>query len=162
MLFAKVYSQWIKIYDSDHVVCCHERIYGKHGWQIDIEHYLSTLQRKPGAAAGSVALKQAPVWVQTLYQDHYHHAPRAFIELLQYRQQHQISSEQLCACVERLARQYPSNVNNEHIIALLGNQPVRAPEIAEPDAIAIHAMENLVELTEMMNNYATIGLNILR
>lgn len=69
MLFAKDYSQWIKIYDDDHVVCCHERIYGRHGWQINIEHYLSTLQRKPGAAAGSVALKQSPIWVQTLYQD---------------------------------------------------------------------------------------------
>jgi hypothetical protein len=153
MLFAKVYSQWIKIYDSDHVVCCHERIYSRHGWQIDIEHYLNTLQRKPGAAAGSVALKQAPTWVQSLYQDHYQQNPRAFIELLQYRQQHNISSEALATCVALLARQFPPNVNNEHIIALLGNQVPQEPEIVEPDAIALRSMENLLELAEMMNNY---------
>lgn len=162
MLFAKVYSQWIKIYNDDHVVCCHERIYGRHGWQIDIEHYLSTLQRKPGAAAGSVALKQAPIWVQSLYHDHYHKDPRAFIELLQYRQQHNISSKDLCDCVALLARQFPSNVNNEHLIALLGNQLLQEPEIAEPDAIALRSMENLLELAEMMNNYNTTGINITR
>ncbi|MFP5082215.1 hypothetical protein, partial [Pedobacter sp. JCM 36344] len=146
----------------DHVVCCHERIYGRHGWQIDIEHFLSTLQRKPGAAAGSVALKQAPIWVQSLYHDHYQHDPRAFIELLQYRQQHNISSKDLCDCVALLARQFPSNVNNEHLIALLGNQVVQEPEIAEPDAIALRSMENLLELAEMMNNYNTTGINITR
>ena len=162
MLFAKVYSQWIKIYENDHVVCCHERIYSRHGWQIDIEHYLSTLQRKPGATGGSVALKQAPTWVQSLYQDHYQQNPRAFIELLQYRQQHHISSEELGTCVALLARQFPCNANNEHIIALLGNQVVEVPQIAEPDAIALRSMENLLELAEMMNNYTTTGLNITR
>ena len=100
--------------------------------------------------------------MQSLYQDHYHQNPRAFIELLQYRQQHHISSEELCACVALLARQFPSNVNNEHIIALLGNQVVQEAEISEPDAIALRSMENLLELAEMMNNYATIGLNITR
>lgn len=38
----------------------------RHGWQIDIEHYLSILQRKPGATASSVTLKQAPAWVRLL------------------------------------------------------------------------------------------------
>ena len=46
-----------------------------------------------------------------------------------------------------------SNVNNEHIIALLGNQVAQEPEIEEPDAIVLRSMENLLELAEMMNNY---------
>jgi len=45
---------------------------------------------------------------------------------------------------------------------LLGNQVVQELEIAEPDAIALRSMENLLELAEMMNNYTTTGLNITR
>jgi len=153
MVFIKIYSQRIKIYDTDHMLCSHERIYARHGWQIDLQHYLITLQRKPGAVAGSVALKQAPSWVQSLYHTHYSHNARSFIELLQYRQLHDITSQQLCGCVDKLARQFPSNVTNEHIIALLGNQPeVIQPSMPEPDAITLRSMENLLELTAMMSN----------
>lgn len=152
MVFIKIYSQQIKIYDANHVRCIHQRIYERHGWQIDLQHYLVTLQRKPGAVAGSIALKQAPAWVQSLYHTHYLHDARSFIELLQYCQLHNIDSQQLCACVNTLSHQFPSNVNNEHIIALLGNQPqvIQLPS-DEPDPIALRSMENLLELTAMMN-----------
>ncbi|HZK62589.1 MAG TPA: IS21 family transposase, partial [Puia sp.] len=83
MVFAKIYSQWIKIYDADSVLCHHHRLYERHSWQIDLNHYLVTLQRKPGAVAGSIALKQAPEWVQTMYSNHFTHDARSFIELLQ-------------------------------------------------------------------------------
>jgi len=57
---------------------------------------------------------------------------------------------------------FPANVNNAHIIALPGNQPVQQTAVPEPDAIALRSMENLLEMAEMMNNYATNGLNITR
>lgn len=153
MLFAKIYSNQIKIYDTRQVVCCHPRIYERHGWQIDLQHYLITLQRKPGAVAGSIALKQAPPWVQLLYNNHYQHDARAFIELLQYRKEHDISSAILCACIEKLARQSPSNVSNSHIIALLGNEPESLPLPSNQlvDPIAVRSMENLLELTALMH-----------
>jgi hypothetical protein len=152
MVFIKIYSQWIKVYDADQVLCQHPRIYERHGWQIDLQHYLITLQRKPGAVAGSLALKQAPSWVQSLYDTHYRHDARAFIELLQYRQLHDIDKDQLCACICKLSRQFPSHVTNEHIIALLGNQASALPvTLEQPDPIALRSMENLLELTAMMN-----------
>lgn len=152
MVFIKIYSHSIKIYDSERSLCVHPRIYERHGWQIDLEHYLVTLQRKPGAIAGSVALKQAPSWVQLLYQNHYQNDARAFIDLMQYRQLHNISEDALCACVDKLYRQFPSNVGNASIIALLGNQTeTMDAATAIPDPIAMRAMENLVELTAMMS-----------
>jgi transposase len=153
MVFIKIYSGEIKIYGADSILCSHPRIYERHSWQIDLEHYLVTLQRKPGAIAGSVALKQAPEWVQSLYHTHYRDDARAFIELLQYRQLHNIDSRELCACVSKLARQVPANVNNAHIIALLGNQPeaLSIPS-CEPDPIALRSMENLLELAAMMSH----------
>ena len=152
MVFIKIYSQQIKVYGTDQVLCIHPRIYERHGWQIDLQHYLVTLQRKPGAVAGSVALKQAPAWVQSMYHEHYQHDARGFIELLQYRQLHNIGSEELCACVSKLAHQFPSNVNNAHIIALLGNQSHSLPiAMEEPDPITLRSMENLLELAAMMS-----------
>jgi hypothetical protein len=45
---------------------------------------------------------------------------------------------------------------------LLGNQPIQQTAVPEPDAIALRSMENLLEMAEMMNNYATTGSNITR
>ena len=152
MVFAKIYSQWIKIYDADSVLCHHHRLYERHSWQIDLNHYLVTLQRKPGAVAGSIALKQAPEWVQAMYSNHFTHDARSFIELLQYCQSNNIQSKQVCGCVNKLSRQFPDGVTATHVMALLGNQKQEVPMVSrEPDPIAIRSLENLVELASMMN-----------
>ena len=152
MVFAKVYSQWIKIYDADIVLCNHNRLYERFSWQIDINHYLVTLQRKPGAVAGSIALKQAPGWVQSMYSDHFVHDSRSFIELLQYCQLNDIENKQLCSCVAKLARQSPDGVSSTHVIALLGNQQQDITlAIQQPDPIALQSLENLIQLEAMMN-----------
>lgn len=152
MVFAKVYSQWIKIYDANIVLCNHNRLYERFSWQIDINHYLVTLQRKPGAVAGSIALKQAPGWVQSMYSDHFVHDSRSFIELLQYCQLNDIENKQLCSCVAKLARQSPDGVSSTHVIALLGNQqPDITLAIQQPDPIALQSLENLIQLEALMN-----------
>lgn len=152
MVFAKVYSQWITLYDSNSVLCQHNRLYERFSWQIDLNHYLVTLQRKPGAVAGSIALKQAPGWVQSMYSDHFVHDSRSFIELLQYCQINDIDNKQLCSCVNKLARQSPGGVNSMHVIALLGNQQQEiALAILQPDPITLQALENLIQLEAMMN-----------
>jgi hypothetical protein len=152
MVFAKIYSQQIKIYDTDSVLCHHSRLYERHGWQIDLNHYLVTLGRKPGAVAGSIALKQAPEWVQTIYNNHFVHDARSFIELLQYCKDNDIDSQQVCMCVSKLSRQSPDSVNATHVIALLGNQQQEIlPAILQPDPIALQSMENLLQMEAMMN-----------
>lgn len=152
MVFVKIYSEWLKIYDTKGVVCEHKRCYDRFGWQIDLNHYLYTLQRKPGAMAGSVALKQAPGWLQDMYAQHFIHDSRSFIELLQYCQLNAISDDSLIACVKRLQRQSPSHIMSTHVIALLGNRPEPVPACStEPDPIALVSMENLQELAAMMN-----------
>ncbi len=152
MVFAKIYSQWIRIYDTNNVLCQHNRLYERFSWQIDLNHYLVTLQRKPGAVAGSIALKQAPEWMQSMYIDHFAHDARSFIELLQYCQTNDIGNKQLCSCVNKLASQSPGGVNSTHVIALLGNQQQEiAPAIQQPDPIALQSLQNLIQLEAMMN-----------
>ena len=152
MVFAKIYSQWIKIYDANNVLCLHNRLYERFSWQIDLNHYLITLQRKPGAVAGSIALKQAPVWVQSMYSDHFTHDARSFIELLQYCQTNEIDNKQLCSCVDKLARQSLNGISSSHVMALLGNQQQEVTlGTQHPDPIALQSLENLIQLEAMMN-----------
>ena len=151
MVFAKIYSQQIKIYDTDNVLCHHNRLYERFSWQINLNHYLMTLRRKPGAVAGSIALKQAPQWVQAMYTNHFVHDSKSFIELLQYCQQNNIGSQQVSNCVNRLARQCHDGVSATHVIALLGNQQQTPPVIYQPDPIALQSLENLIQLEAMMH-----------
>lgn len=152
MVFAKIYSQQIKVYDTNNVLCHHNRLYERFSWQIDLNHYLVTLGRKPGAVAGSIALKQAPQWLQAMYHNHFVHDSKSFIELLQYCQQNNIGSQQVNNCVSRLARQCHDGVNATHVIALLGNQQQDTPPtIYQPDPIALQSLENLIQLEAMMN-----------
>lgn len=152
LVFVKIYSEWLRVYDTGGMVCEHKRSYERYHWQIDLNHYLHTLQRKPGAVAGSVALRQAPQWLKDLYVRYFIHDTRSFIDLLQYCQLNRISDDQLKACVERLAHRSPTQVMATHVMALLGNQPDEPTQTnTPPDAIAIVAMENLVELAALMN-----------
>jgi hypothetical protein len=152
MVFVKIYSHQIKIYDSVGVLCHHERLYERFSWQIDLNHYLVTLRRKPGAVAGSVALKQAPQWLQTMFTNHFTHDARSFIELLQYCQFNDISNDQLQISVEKLSHRFSAGITADHVIALLGNRVEEVPpNCSEPDAIALRSIENLKELASMMN-----------
>jgi transposase len=152
MVFVKIYSEWLKVYDTKGMVCDQKRLYDRYSWQIDLNHYLYTLQRKPGAVAGSVALKQAPEWLKNMYEQYFSHDSRSFVELLQYCQLNAVADDELIACVSRLHRQSPSHVMAAHVVALLGNQPEPESGVSgEPDPIAMVSMENLTELASMMN-----------
>jgi transposase len=56
---ALLHANWIEIYDGAILVARHERFMGKGGAQLDLDHYLEGLLRKPGALAGATALDQA-------------------------------------------------------------------------------------------------------
>ena len=45
------------IYDGRTQVARHERLPGKSGLRLDLDHYLEALVRKPGALPGSTALE---------------------------------------------------------------------------------------------------------
>jgi transposase len=152
MVLVKIYSERLRIYDTKSLVCEHKRSYDRFSWQIDLNHYLYTLQRKPGAMAGSVALQHAPQWLKEMYTAHFVHDTRAFIELLQYCQTHSIADELLIGSVERLSRQEADPVMTTHVIALLGNRNEPEPALSiEPDLIAATSLENLLELASLMN-----------
>jgi len=55
---AKVYSSYVEIWHEGRRVARHERCYSRLQEILDLEHYLDTLDHKPGALAGSKPLEQ--------------------------------------------------------------------------------------------------------
>lgn len=104
-VLVKVYSEKLVVYDNEHKkVAQHERSYVKNTWSIDINHYIETLLRKPGALAGSTALKQMPQKMQELYQVHFKGNGRDFIMLLKYASDHDYSYDDIIQAAGNVKR----------------------------------------------------------
>ncbi|MFI8771870.1 transposase [Gordonia sp. CNJ-863] len=54
-----LHASELVVYDGHKVVARHERLMTKGGVQLDLDHYLEVLLRKPGALPGATALEQA-------------------------------------------------------------------------------------------------------
>jgi transposase len=86
----RIYPTRLKISYNDKKLCEHERLSGQYDWQLNIDHYLRTLKRKPGALSGSLALKQMKAGNFTaqklvkIYDKYYQESGKEFVELLQY------------------------------------------------------------------------------
>jgi len=117
----KVYANQLKIYHQGKIFFKHARDYGTGQWIITLDHYLRTLERKPGALHGSVALKQAPWEVRQIYESAFRENARDFIEVLQYCKSHEISHERLWRVYQQLLVKCPSDISVDKFKALLGN-----------------------------------------
>lgn len=155
MVEVKVYANELKVYYNHLLICRHDRSYGLHQWIIQIDHYLKTLSRKPGALHGSVALHQAPQVIQAVYTQWFIHQPRDFIDLLQFCRQHQISHQRLLDTAQHVSFICPGQVTGEKIMALLGNHswPVCLPPQDHPvDEIEHFANRQLEQINGLVNS----------
>jgi len=156
MVDVKVYANRLKVYHNNLHLCNHQRNYGTYKWQIDIEHYLNTLSRKPGALHGSVALEQSPPEIRTLYHRFFESKPKGFIDILLYCKNDQISHESLVETVHKVSILCPGDVSVDKVIALLGNQlagfePLK-PQPQKRDEIEDLSMQQLQEITQLVES----------
>lgn len=86
LVMIKVYSSRVLCFQHEVQVAEHKRLTGNHEWQMDLNHYLGTLKKKPGAFAGSAALHQAPQKIKKLFEAYFSRREKEFIELLQFIQ----------------------------------------------------------------------------
>ncbi|MFH0785911.1 MAG: IS21 family transposase [Pseudomonadota bacterium] len=154
MVEVKAYSKHLQVYHNNLQVCRHDRDYGMYQWQINLEHYLVTLSRKPGALHGSVAMEQSLPAIRALYKDFFVNQPRGFVDILMYCQAHQIPHQKLIDAVTGLSLLCPKDVSADKVIALLGNQPlVHLPFPAANDKGEIEgfSMQQLKEISLLTN-----------
>jgi transposase len=55
---AKVYAAYVELWHDGRCIARHERCFERHQKILELDHYLETLLRKPGALAGSTALER--------------------------------------------------------------------------------------------------------
>jgi len=155
----KVYANRLKVYHNNLHLYTHERNYGAFQWQLDIDHYLTTLSRKPGAVHGSVALEQSLPSIRVLYQRYFDNHPRGFIDILLYCKNNGIHHEKLEGTVTRLSRLCPGDVSSDKVIALLGNQsdamtssPPQAKKTDEIEDLSLIQLQEITLLAESRIN----------
>jgi transposase len=146
---ANIQSEELHIHHQNKRVATHKKSYGKHQWVVDIEHYLSTFKKKPGALAGSLALA-SNVYLQNLYVEYFLDEPREFIDLLSYCREHKISKEKLEESVRRLLDVGYGTLTVEKLRALLGNKQEETRKNVE-DKISLMAKQQLSLITELMH-----------
>jgi len=146
----KLFANQLKVYHEGVLLGTHTRSYEISQWVITLEHYLRTLERKPGALHGSVALRQAPWEVRDIYESVFRENARDFIELLQYCKTHQISHARLWEVYRQLKVLCPSDISVDKLKALLGNNPQGVGIIYSDTDIARHAKEQLVEISQIL------------
>lgn len=150
MVDVKVCPAQLVAYYQTEEVCRHERRYTQHGWYIQLGHYLSTLERKPGALAGSVALQQAGERLRCLYGQHFKEHPKTFIELLQYQREKQVPLDKLEGAIQSLCLLSPQDISLDKVRVLCERQEALPKQACSGGAIEQHAVEQLRALAEML------------
>jgi hypothetical protein len=144
-----IHSKDLQVFHHNSKIAFHRRSFEKHHWTVDMEHYLSTFRRKPGALAASVALV-GNTYLKNLYQTYFHGEPRSFIDFLNYCRARKVSEEKLDESVKRLLSTGNGILTMEKLQALLGNESVAA-ERSVDDQISQKAKQQLSEITVLMN-----------
>ena len=78
----RIFTDKIQVLYEGKAVASHERSIRTGSWSIDINHYLRTFRKKPGAIAHSTALRQADTQLKEIYDKYFTTNPKGFIDLL--------------------------------------------------------------------------------
>lgn len=115
-VMARVYSNRIAIYHQGRKVADHVRLEGKGGWSMNLEHYLNTFLRKPGALDCSTAMRQVPAELAELYRVHFcPDRQREFISFMMYARDNGILQGQITIAARRLRNRGVRHLTADHL-----------------------------------------------
>jgi len=149
-IFIKIYTSKILCYYQGQKIAEHQRMYGFKQWSIQLEHYLRTLKKKPGALAGSVALKQVQPELQNIYCQYYIGREKEFLHLIELiKQKGWLVVEKALQTLKQVS---PCDISTEKIKTLC-NRSEEVTEIKYGDTEtrskdALKAYDNLLSTNE--------------
>jgi len=150
----RIYPSKVKISYNEEKLCEHERLYGKRKWSLNIEHYIETLKRKPGALARSVALKQTAKECQEIYDKYYQTEPKGFIELLEYIKNNGIGIKEVQKAIKELGPIKEGDIITDKVERICEkNKEIKiksAPRL-EINEIEINSQKQLCEVAKLFN-----------
>lgn len=106
----RAYAGEVHLYEhasEPRLLARHVRLRTRYQWVIDLDHFLPTLRRKPGALLGSAAWKRAEPRLKAFFADHFADRPRAFIDLLSWARKHDATLDELSATTTELHKKRP-------------------------------------------------------
>jgi len=156
-VLVKIYSEKLIIYDNAHKkVAEQERSYLKNDWKVDINHYINTLLRKPGALPGSTAFKQMPAKMQNLFRVHFKEQGKDFILLLKFAKENGYTYDDVAEAAANVKRRGAKRLSLDQLkVALeasrsnesISKEAINTDEYLE---ISIGAEDILTQLSSMM------------
>lgn len=148
------YANKIEVYLGRTKVASHEKT-PVNGWKLDLMHYISTFERKPGSVAGSAALQYAEPEIKDIFFDHFADNVPGFISLLKLIRGKDLTLEDFVMAHDMLedAMINPSMPGAfEYALALNPGKPEFNPSPgASAEEIERYAMASITELTSIMN-----------
>lgn len=146
----KIYPDIIKIYYKDNKIAEHTRSYQAHHWTIDINHFIHTLKKKPGALHSSVGRHQLSPELQETYQQYYINNPREFIELLELIKEKDVES--VLKAIEELKAIKKELVTTDNIKNIIFRLPREDTLIQDKDiSIQNASIKQIATLNEIFN-----------
>ena len=121
-VIVQLYSEKLRIYDSAHKKMAeHERSYKAGSWTFDINHYIGTLMKKPGALKGSVALRQMPEKMQELFRVHFagRDSGKDFLHLLKYCRENKYGYKDILDAVRKIRMRGARHITFDQIKVVL-------------------------------------------
>ena len=148
------YANRIEAYLQKKKVAVHEKT-PVNGWKLDVMHYISTFEKKPGSVAGSAALQYAAPEIKEIFFDHFADNAAGFISLLKTVRDKGLTLEDFVIAHDMLE---DSSINPsmpgafEYTLSLDADRPGINPALgASADEIEQYAMRSIAELTSIMN-----------
>ena len=152
----KIYPDIVRIYYKGNEIAKHKRSYQSHYWSVDINHFIHTLKKKPGALHSSVGRHQLSPELQKIYQQYYINKPKDFIELLELIKEKDLQS--IIDAINKLKEIRKGLVTNDNIKNIIFKLPTdnTTPKVYD---VSIHnaSMKQIALLNEMFNLKHTGG-----
>ena len=146
----KIYPDRIEIYYKDNKVAEHKRSYQTHYWSVDINHFIHTLKKKPGALHSSAQRHQLSPELQQIYQEYYTSNPKDFIELLELIKERDVES--ILKAVGELKKIKKELVTTDNIKNIIFKLPVNNSSLETKDiSIQNASIKQIAILNEMFN-----------
>ena len=148
------YANRIEIYHGRTKAASHEKT-PVNGWKLDMMHYISTFEKKPGSVAGSAALQYAAPEIKEIFFDHFADNAAGFISLLKLIRDKDLTLEDFVTAHDMLE---DSSMNPampgafEYALRLDTEQPGFNTSLGvSADEIEKYAMASITELSSIMN-----------
>lgn len=130
LVLTKIYSNEIRCFYEGIHIATHARKMGFNLWSIELEHYLNTLKRKPGALFSSVALRQADPRLKEIYNRYFISKEKDFIDLLFYISEHGL--EEVEKAIDLIKETAPLEISIDMIKAICNrNTQEEAPVVID-------------------------------